>query len=102
MLMFPRTPFIEKITMKSRIRIKTGLNHLQGRSSYFPKYENTFLGHCYSCGNSRNKAIHCKINTRSNYARSRNDYGFSRNDHRLRNVHGSTNINYNPFKSLMN
>jgi len=65
-------------------------------------YENIFLIHCYSYKIFGHKAIHCKKNTICNYARSKNDYGFEINDHRSRNVHGSTNKNYNPFEPLMN
>jgi hypothetical protein len=38
------------------------------RISLTPRYQNFFLGHCYTCGNFGHKAINCRINERNNYA----------------------------------
>jgi hypothetical protein len=46
------------------------------RRSLPTRYENIFLGHCYTCKNFGHKAIHCKINARNNYMRNINDYGY--------------------------
>jgi hypothetical protein len=74
------------------------------RRSSSTRYENIFLGHCYTCRNFGHKAIDCKINARNNYVRNMNDYGYPRDNHvnrRYGNAHGFVNINYNPFDPLM-
>jgi chromosome segregation ATPase len=38
------------------------------RRSLTPRYQNFFLGHCYTCGNFGHKAINCRIIERNNYA----------------------------------
>jgi hypothetical protein len=66
------------------------------RRSLTPKYQNFFLGHCYTCGNFGHKAINCRINERNNYASYMNG-----ETSRYGNVRRPVNINYNPFDKLM-
>jgi hypothetical protein len=61
-----------------------------------PRYQNFFLGHCYTCRKFGHKAINCRINERNKYARHMN--GVNR---RYGNNHGFVNISYNSFSSLM-
>jgi hypothetical protein len=78
--------------------------HETPRRSLPIRYENIFLGHCYTCRNFGHKEIHCKINARNNYVRNINDYGYPRNNHvnnRFGNAYGYVNRNYNPFDPLM-
>jgi hypothetical protein len=42
------------------------------RSPLTPRYQNLFLGHCYTCKNFGHKAIICRINERNKYARNMN------------------------------
>jgi hypothetical protein len=66
------------------------------RRSLTPRYQNFFLGHCYTCGNFGHKAINCRINERNNYASYMNG-----ENSRYGNVRRPVNINYNPFDPLM-
>jgi hypothetical protein len=66
------------------------------RRSLTPRYQNFFLGHCYTCGNFGHKAINCRINERNNYASYMNG-----ENSRYENVCRPFNINYNPFDPLM-
>ena len=45
---------------------------LHQRSPLTPRYQNFFLGHCYTCKNFGHKAINCRINERNMYARNMN------------------------------
>jgi hypothetical protein len=56
------------------------------RRSLTPRYQNFFLGHCYTCKNFGHKEINCRINERNNYARNMN--GVNR---RYGNNHGFVN-----------
>jgi hypothetical protein len=64
--------------------------------SFTLRYQNFFLGHCYTSGNFGHKEINCRINEKHNYAsymnRENSIYG---------NVCRHANKNYNPFDSLM-
>jgi chromosome segregation ATPase len=60
--------------------------------SLTPRYQNFFLGHCYTCGNFGHKEINCRINERNKYTSYISRY---------RNVRRPVNINYNPFDPLM-
>jgi hypothetical protein len=66
------------------------------RRSITPRYQNFFLGHCYTCGNFGHKAINCRINERNNYASYMNG-----ENSRYENVRRPFNINYNLFDPLM-
>jgi hypothetical protein len=66
------------------------------RSPLTPRYQNFFLGHCYTCKNFGHKAINCRINERNKYARNMN--GVNR---RYGNNHGFVNRSYNSFYPLM-
>jgi hypothetical protein len=66
------------------------------RRSLTPRYQNFFLGHCYTCGNFGHKAINCRINERNNYTSYING-----ENSRYGNVRRLFNINYNPFDPLM-
>jgi hypothetical protein len=66
------------------------------RRSLTPRYQNLFLGHCYTCKNFGHKEINCRINERNNYARNMN--GVNR---RYGNNRGFVNISYNSFSPLM-
>jgi chromosome segregation ATPase len=66
------------------------------RRSLTPRYQNFFLGHCYTCGNFGHKAINCRINERNNYASYMN--GVNR---RYGNNRGFVNRSYNSFYPLM-
>jgi hypothetical protein len=66
------------------------------RRSLTPRYQNFFLGHCYTCGNFGHKAINCRINERNNYASYMNG-----ENSRYENVRRPFNINYNRFDPLM-
>jgi hypothetical protein len=61
-----------------------------------PRYQNFFLGHCYTCGNFGHKAINYRINERNNYESYMNG-----ENSRYENVHRPFNRNYNPFDPLM-
>jgi hypothetical protein len=62
------------------------------RSPLTPRYQNFFLGHCYTCKNFGHKAINCKINERNTYARNMNGVNI-----RYGNNHGFVNRSYNSF-----
>jgi hypothetical protein len=66
------------------------------RRSLTPRYQNFFLGHCYTCGNFGHKAINCRINERNNY-----EIYMNGENSRYGNVRRPININYNPFDPLM-
>jgi hypothetical protein len=66
------------------------------RRSLMPRYQNFFLGHCYTCGNFGHKAINSRINERNNYASYMNG-----ENSRYKNVCRPFNRNYNPFDPLM-
>jgi hypothetical protein len=66
------------------------------RRSLTPRYQNFFLGHCYTCKNFGHKAINCRINERNKYARNMN--GVNR---RYGNNRGFFNRSYNSFYPLM-
>jgi hypothetical protein len=66
------------------------------RRSLTPRYQNFFLGHCYTCKNFGHKAINCRINERNKYTRNMN--GVNR---RYGNNRGFVNISYNSFYPLM-
>jgi hypothetical protein len=66
------------------------------RSPLTPRYQNFFLGHCYTCKIFVHKAINCRINERNTYARNMN--GVNR---RYGNNHGFFNRSYNSFSPLM-
>jgi hypothetical protein len=66
------------------------------RRSLTPRYQNFFLGHCYTCGNFGHKVINCRINERNNYASYMNG-----ENSRYGNVRRPINRNYNPFDPLM-
>ena len=61
-----------------------------------PRYQNFFLGHCYTCKIFGHKAINCKINERNTYTRNMN--GVNR---RYGNNRGFVNESYNSFSPLM-
>jgi hypothetical protein len=68
------------------------------RISLTPRYQNLFLGQCYTCGNFGHKEIkiNCRINERNKYASYMNGA-----NNRYGNVRRHVNINYNPFNPLM-
>jgi hypothetical protein len=67
------------------------------------RYQNLFLGYCFSCHNFGHKAINCRANTRYNYLRSRDIYKTTRNDYiSNKTTQEFVDINYNPFAPLMN
>jgi hypothetical protein len=66
------------------------------KRSLTPRYQNFFLGHCYTCRNFSHKAINFRFNERNNYGR----YIAGVNS-RYGNVWGFVNINYNPVHPLM-
>jgi hypothetical protein len=85
--------------------IRSKFRRVETRRMFFStRYENIFLGHCYTCRRFGHKAIHCKINARNNYMRNINTYGYPKDNHvnsRSGNAYGFVNINYNPFDPLM-
>jgi hypothetical protein len=66
------------------------------RSPLTPRYQNFFLGHCYTCKNFGHKAMNCRINERNKYTRNMN--GVNR---RYGNNRGFVNRNYHSFYPLM-
>jgi hypothetical protein len=62
------------------------------RRSLTPRYQNLFLGHCYTCKKFGHKAINCRINEMNNYARNMN--GVNR---RYENNCGFVSRSYNSF-----
>jgi hypothetical protein len=66
------------------------------RRSLMPRYQNFFVGHCYTCGNCGHKAINCRISERNNYAIYMNG-----ENSRYGNVRRPINKNYNLFDPLM-
>jgi hypothetical protein len=106
-----RLEFRRNETSRRSSRIRYESNHYEGnyrridreprwttpqRRSLMPRYQNVFLGHCYTCGNFGNKAINCRINERNNYGSYMNG-----ENSRYGNVHRPVNRNYNPFDPLM-
>jgi hypothetical protein len=66
------------------------------RRSLTTRYQNLFLGHCYTCENFGHKAINCRINERNNYASYMNG-----ENSRYEKFCRPFNRNYNPFDPLM-
>jgi hypothetical protein len=66
------------------------------RRSLILRYQNFFLGHCYTCLNFGHKTINCRINERNNYASYMNG-----ENSRYGNVRKPINRNYNPLDPLM-
>jgi hypothetical protein len=108
---YRRLEFRRNETSKISSPIRYERNHYEGnyrridhetiwttpqRRSLTPKYQNFFLGHCYSCRNFGHKAINCIINERNNYASYMNG-----ENNRYGNAHRPVNINSNPFDPLM-
>jgi hypothetical protein len=62
------------------------------RSPLTPRYQNFFLGHCYTCKNFGHKAINCRINERKKYTRNMNGVNI-----RYGNNCGFVNRSYNSF-----
>jgi hypothetical protein len=70
------------------------------------RYQNLFLGYCFSCNNFGHKAIDCRAYARSDHVRDRNrgSYKTSKDDYvsnKTRSSHGFANINYNSFSPLL-
>jgi chromosome segregation ATPase len=76
-----RLEFRRNETSRRSSPIRYEINHYEGnyrridreprwttpqRRSLTPRYQNFFLGHCYTCGNFGHKAINCGINERNN------------------------------------
>jgi hypothetical protein len=106
-----RLEFRRKETSRRSSPIRYESNHYEGnyiridheprwttpqRRSLTPRYQNFFLGHCYTCGNFGHKAINCRIIERNNYARYMNGA-----NSRYGNFHRPINKNYNSFDPLM-
>jgi hypothetical protein len=83
-----------KETTEEYIMNPDGLHHKEGPLT--PRYQNLFLGHCYTCKNFGHKEINCIINEKNNYTRNMN--GVNR---RYGNNHGFVNRSYNSFSPLM-
>jgi hypothetical protein len=66
------------------------------RSPLTPRYQNFFLGHCYTCKNFGHKAMNCRINERNKYTRNMNGV-----NNRYGNNRGFFNRSYNSFYPLM-
>jgi hypothetical protein len=66
------------------------------RISLTPRYQNFFLGNCYTCGNFGHRTINCRINERNNYTIYMNG-----ENNRYGNVRIPINRNYNPFDPIM-
>jgi hypothetical protein len=66
------------------------------RNPLTPRYQNFFLGYCYTCKIFGHKAINCRINEMNTYARNMN--GVNR---RHGNNRGFVNKIYNSFSPLM-
>jgi hypothetical protein len=66
------------------------------RISLTIRYQNFFLGHCYTCENFGHKEINCRINERNNYASYMNG-----ENSRYEKFCRPFNQNYNPFDPLM-
>jgi hypothetical protein len=66
------------------------------RRSLTPRYQNFFLRHFYTCGNSGHKEINCRIDERNNYSSYMNG-----ENSRYGNFCRLINKNYNPFDPLM-
>jgi hypothetical protein len=76
------------------------------RRPFTNRYQNLFLGYCFSCNNFGHKAIDCRAYTRSDHVRNRNrgPYKTSKDDYvsnKTRSSHGFANINYNSFSPLL-
>jgi hypothetical protein len=75
------------------------------RRPFTTRYQNLFLGYCFSCNNFGHKAIDCKAYGRNDCMRNRSrmfhknykDYHMNR---KTRGFHGFVDRNYNPFSPL--
>jgi hypothetical protein len=108
---YRRLEFIMNETSRISSPIRYENNHYEGnykridheprwttpqRRSLTPRYQNLFLGHCYTCENFGHQAINCRINDKNNYASYMNG-----GNSRYGNVRTPVNKNYNPFDPLM-
>jgi hypothetical protein len=76
------------------------------RRPFTNRYQNLFLGYCFSCNNFGHNAIDCRAYARSDHVRkiNRGSYKTSKNDYvsnKTRISHGFANINYNSFSPLL-
>ena len=76
------------------------------RRTFKNRYQNIFLGYCFSCNNFGHKAIDWRAYTRSDHVRDRNmgSYKTSKDDYvrnKTRISHGFANKNYNSFAPLL-
>jgi hypothetical protein len=76
------------------------------RRPFTTRYQNLFLGYCFSCNNFGHKEIDCRAYTRSDHVRNinRGPYKTSKDDYvsnKTISSHGFANINYNSFAPLL-
>jgi hypothetical protein len=76
------------------------------RRPFTNRYQNIFLGYCFSCNNFGHKAIDCKSYTRSDHVRDINkgSYKTTKNDYvsnKTRSSHGFVDRNYNLFSPIL-
>jgi hypothetical protein len=76
------------------------------RRPFTNRYQNLFLGYCFSCNNFGHKEIDCRAYARSDHVRDRNrgSYKTSKDDYvsnKTRSSHGFANKNYNSFSPLL-
>jgi hypothetical protein len=76
------------------------------RRPFTTRYQNLFLGYCFSCNNFGHKAIDCRSYARSDHVKVRNicSYETSKDDYvtnKTRRSHGFVITNYNSIASLL-
>jgi hypothetical protein len=75
------------------------------RRPFTTRYQNLFLGYCFSCNNFVHKTIDCRAYARSDHARdiNRGFYKTSKNgyvNNIIKSFHGFVDRNYNSFGPL--
>jgi hypothetical protein len=74
------------------------------RRPFTTRYQNIFLGYCFSCKNFGHKEIDCRVYGRNNYVRNRSRRPHNHEDDHMNNqtrsFHGTIDRNYNPFSPL--
>jgi hypothetical protein len=85
---------------------KNDFRRVVSRRPFTTRYQNIFLGYCFSCNSFGHKALDCRAYERSSHMRDRNrgSYKTSKNDYvsnETRSSHGFVDKNYNSFASLL-
>ena len=66
------------------------------------KYEQLFLGYCFSCNKFGHKAINCRFYARDDHMRNKSVYDAPKDNYVNReNINSQGDRNYNPFSPLL-